>query len=85
LQEELGGYLAQIFSWVITLMRPEHISLAGAIADLGESLLDCAVAKTRELILPDLMDSVSFSLDNSSNLVAIGAVAQTLQQELGLV
>ncbi len=85
LQDELGGYLARIFSWIIALLRPEHISLSGGIADLGDSLLDCAIEKTKDLILPDLMKSVAFSLDNSSNLVAIGAVAQTLQQELGLV
>ncbi len=85
LQEELAEHLAQIFSWVIGLLRPNHISLAGDIADLGEDFLEYAVEKTQSLILPDLMRSVTFTLDNSANLVAIGAVAHTLQRELGLV
>lgn len=85
LQEELAGYLAEIFAWVIALLRPDHISLAGSIADLGDPLLKCATKYTEQLILPDLMRNVTFSLDNSSNLVALGAVAKTLQQELGLV
>ncbi len=85
LQEELARHLAQIFAWLIVLLRPDHISLAGTIADLGEPLLDCVIEKTRQLILPDLMKSMTFSLDNSSNLVAVGAIAQTLQKELGLV
>ncbi len=85
LQDELAGYLARIFAWVIVLLRPDHISLAGAIADLGEPLLESAIHETRQLVLPDLMSDMTFSLDNSSNLVAVGAIAQTLQKELGLV
>jgi predicted NBD/HSP70 family sugar kinase len=85
LQDELAGYLAQIFAWVIALLRPDHISLAGAIADMGDALLECAVEKTKQRVLPDLMRTITFSLTNASNLVAIGAVARTLQQELGLV
>ena len=78
-------YLAEIFAWVIALLRPDHISLAGSIADLGEGLLQYAVRHTGQLLLPDLMQNVTFSVDSSSNLVALGAVAKTLQQELGLI
>ena len=85
LQDELADYLAQIFAWIIALVRPDHISLAGTISDMGTSLLDCAVDKTRALISPDLMQTITFSQDNSENLVALGAVARTLQQELGLI
>lgn len=85
LQDELAGYLAQIFAWVIALLRPDHISLCGPIADLGDPLLTCAIEHTGQLLVPDLMRTISFSLNNTSSLVAIGAVAQTLQRELGLV
>jgi predicted NBD/HSP70 family sugar kinase len=84
-QDQLASHLAQIFAWVIVLLRPDHISLVGAIADLGEPLLESVIGKTRQLVLPDLMDRMTFSLDNSSNRVAVGAIAQTLQKELGLV
>lgn len=84
LQNELAGTLAQIFAWVIALLRPNHISLAGSISDLGQPLLDCVIEHTTILIAPAPMH-VTFSLDNSSNLAALGAVAYTLQQELGLI
>ncbi len=85
LQDELADHLARIFAWVIALLRPDHLSLAGAIADMGDPLLDCVIGKTQGLILPELMQSITFSLDNAPNLVAVGAVAQALQRELGLV
>lgn len=85
LQDDLARHLAQIFAWVIALLRPDHISLSGPIADLGEGLLACAIDHTKRLVVQDLMRTVTFSLNNASSLVAIGAVAHTLQRELGLV
>ncbi len=84
-QEELAEYLAQICSWVIMLMRPEHISLAGTISNMGQPLLDCVIDKTRELVQPDLLETITFSVDTSLHLVPLGAVAHTLQKELGLI
>ncbi len=85
LQSELSGYLAQVFAWMIGLLRPDHIALAGPIADLGQEFLDQTVTRTSQLILPELVQRVSFSLAESSNWVALGAIAQALQLELGLV
>ena len=87
LQDELGRYLAQVFAWIIGLLRPDHISLAGPIANFGPLLLEQAVQYTRQLVLPDLVEQVTFSLveSESSSLVALGAVAEGLRRELGLV
>ncbi len=85
LQDELSRSLAHVFAWTIGLLRLEHIALAGPIADLGQPLLESAVAHTRTLILSDLVDRVAFSLACSPHLVTIGAIAQSLQLELGLV
>jgi predicted NBD/HSP70 family sugar kinase len=85
LRDELTFYLAQVFAWIIAFLRPTHLSLAGAIADLGEEFLDCVIQKTRERVLPDLVRPVAFSVDNTSNLVALGAAAKAVRQELGLV
>ncbi len=85
LQNDLASYLSQIFAWTFTLLRPDHLSLAGGMADLGEPFLNRVIEKTRDLVWPDEMSAVSFSLDNATNLVAAGAVAQTLQKELGLI
>lgn len=85
IQDELSRYVAQIFAWIIGLLRPNHISLAGPIADMGQPLLDRAIARTHDLVLPALADSVTYSLTETNNLVTVGAIAQALHRELGLV
>lgn len=85
LLDELSGYLAQIFAWLIGLLRPDHITLAGPITNVGPALLERTIARTQQLVLPDLAQSVSYSLTESTNLVAVGAIAQALQRELGVV
>jgi predicted NBD/HSP70 family sugar kinase len=87
LQDELSRSLAQVFAWIIGLLRPDHISLAGPIANFGQPILDQAVYYTQQYMLPDLVWRVTFSLteSESSSLVAVGAVAQGLRRELGLV
>ncbi len=85
LRDELSQSLAQVFAWIIGLLRPDHVSLAGPIADLGEPFLAQTIAYTRALLLPDLVERVTFSLSTSPNLVALGAIAQALHLELGLV
>jgi predicted NBD/HSP70 family sugar kinase len=87
IQDELSRYLAQVFAWIIGLLRPDHITLAGPVANFGQPLLDQAVYYTQQFALPDLVQRVKFSLTEaeSSSLVAMGAVAQGLRRELGLV
>jgi predicted NBD/HSP70 family sugar kinase len=85
LQEEISFYLAQVFAWIIGLLRPNHISLAGPIAEMGQDLLDRTIDHTQQRVLPDLVQQVTFSLAEASNWVAVGAIAQALQLELGLV
>ncbi len=85
IQDELSDSLAQVFAWIIGLLRPDYIALSGPITDMGQPLLDQAVARTRELVLPDLADSVTYFLTETDHLVAVGAIAQALHRELGLV
>lgn len=85
LQDELADILAQVMAWVITLLHPQHITVAGRIAEMGDALLQRTTDKLETLIAPDLLQATTFSLSNDSNLVAMGAVAYTLQKELGLV
>ena len=82
---ELSESLATVFAWVIALTHPEHISLAGRIADLGEGFLARVIEKTGERVLPYLLQQTGFSVDDSANLVSIGAAATSVQHELGLV
>ncbi len=83
--DELSSGVAQIFAWAITLLRPQHLSLAGAIAALGENFLQLVTRKTATLILPDLIETMTFSIDETENRVAIGAAAKAVDLELGIV
>lgn len=85
LEDELATYLARIFSWIIALLHPKHISLAGGIADLGQNFLNVVVDKTCELVIPELVNATVFSLDNTHNLIPVGAAARAVRHELGLV
>jgi N-acetylglucosamine repressor len=85
----LSAQLATIAAWIVGLLNPDHISLAGDIVGLGERFLDQVVGKTAELIEPDLVEHITFSLAYSANLganlSAIGAVAQAIQHELDII
>jgi predicted NBD/HSP70 family sugar kinase len=85
LEDELSATIAQIFAWVIALLRPEHVSLAGAISALGDSFLMQVVDKTRHLLLPDLVDAMTFSVNETENLIGLGAAAKAVEIELGIV
>jgi len=68
--DELSGSLAQVMAWVMGLLRPDHISLAGAIVNLGDSFLEEVSQRTTALIAPELTYRVAFSLAYSGNLSA---------------
>ena len=82
---ELTEVLAQIMAWVIALLRPNHISLAGSITNLGKPFLDGVVARVESYLSPRLVGAVTFSLAYSANLSAIGAVAHAIQMELDVI
>lgn len=82
--DELSARLAMVISWVIGLLQPETISLAGPIADLGEAFLERVAEETAQLLAPVAL-SASFSLAYSPNLGALGAVALVLQKELAIL
>jgi predicted NBD/HSP70 family sugar kinase len=85
LHDELSRSLAKVFAWVIALLRPRHLTLAGRLALLGDEFLACAVEHTCSLVLPDLVRGTTCALETTENLVAVGAVAKAVQQELGII
>jgi predicted NBD/HSP70 family sugar kinase len=85
LHAEIEDVLAQIFAWVITLLRPDHLALAGGMADLGIPLLEQVRLKTARLIPHRFIENVRFSLATDTNLSAHGAIALALQKDLGLI
>jgi N-acetylglucosamine repressor len=86
LYDELAANLSQMFAWIIGLLRPNHVSLVGPIADLGDKLLERIATKVEYLLLPELVNHVHFSMaDDAQTLSAHGAVAQALRNELGIL
>jgi predicted NBD/HSP70 family sugar kinase len=86
LYDELAANLSQMFAWIIGLLRPNHVSLVGPIADLGDKLLERIAEKVEYLLLPELVNHVHFSMaDDAQTLSAHGAVAQALRNELGIL
>jgi predicted NBD/HSP70 family sugar kinase len=83
--DELAEHLAQVMIWVVGLLHPNHISLTGAIVNLGQPFLDRVVEKTQARLSPKLARGVKFSLAYSTNLSAIGAAAYAIQQELDVI
>lgn len=83
--DELSTHLAQITAWIVGLLRPEHVSLAGPIVNLGEPFLNQVVAKTETLLWAKIIRPIKFSLAYSGNLSAIGAAALALHRELDIL
>ncbi len=83
--EELSSHLAQVMGWIIGLLRPDHLSLAGPIVNLGDTFLQRVIAKTEAMLWPEVVHPVIFSLAYSGNLSAIGAAALALHRELDIL
>lgn len=82
--QELADHLALLCAWVIALLRPDHIVLVGPVADLGDALLARIAEKVAARFESESVDAVSFSFADSANVSALGAVANALQNELGI-
>jgi N-acetylglucosamine repressor len=85
LVDDLATNLGLVMAWVIGLLNPSHISLAGEIVDLGDAFLNAVRQKAKRRITPTLVDAVTFSLATTPNLSALGAVAQAMQRELDVI
>ena len=85
LVDELAGHLAQVFAWITALIRPDHIAMAGGVVELGDPFLDLVTRRAAELIPPDLLNAVTFSLAEDQTLSVTGTLAHALSRELGVL
>lgn len=85
LYQEVGEKIAHLLSWVIALMRPDHITLAGPLHNLGPLLIEIARAQLAARLGVDSLPRLGLSLVTDSYLSARGAMAYALEEELGLV
>jgi predicted NBD/HSP70 family sugar kinase len=83
--DELSTDVARIMAWIVGLLHPDHVSLAGPIVNLGEPFLREVVGKTEALLWQKVVAPVDFSLAYSGNLSAIGAAALALHRELDIL
>jgi predicted NBD/HSP70 family sugar kinase len=84
LYDEIAAPLAEVVAWSVALMDPDHVVLAGDLVDLGEPLLERVEAQTRWLLSAEKLYA-RFSLAEAVNLSALGAAAQAIQTELGIL
>jgi predicted NBD/HSP70 family sugar kinase len=85
LYDELARHLAQIFAWITGIIRPDHITLAGQIVEMGAELIALATERAANLLPPDLVDAVTFSLATDVTLSVSGTIAHALERELGVL
>lgn len=84
LTNELASVLAQVYTWIIGLIRPEEIVLAGQISDTGEPLLTAVRRCLSASLPPAMLDTLHLSLADRQQLMLRGAVVGALHLELGL-
>lgn len=82
---DLARRLAAPVAWIVALLRPDQLTLAGPVVDLGEPFLERLRNAVRERLPAGALDGVDFSLAYASRLGASGAVALALQKELAIV
>ncbi len=82
---ELATALARPLAWVVAVLQPTNVSLAGGVTDLGAAFLERLAEEAERLLGPGAMDEVTLGMAYSNRLGAMGAVALANQAELELV
>ncbi len=82
---ELAAGLARPLAWIVSLLQPTQVSLAGGVTDLGEVFLQRLAAEAGLLLGQGALDDLELTLAYSNRLGAMGAVALANLTELGLV
>ncbi len=82
---ELATGLAQPLAWVVQVLQPAYVSLAGGVTDLGEGFLDLLAQEATALLGPGALEEVELTMAYSNRLGAMGAVALASLAELELV
>ncbi|HEX7005038.1 MAG TPA: ROK family transcriptional regulator [Trueperaceae bacterium] len=77
--------LAPLVAWAVALIRPEHLSIAGPITDLGEEFVTALRSAAALWLPPQELEEVRLSLASTRLTGALGAVALALQKELAII
>jgi predicted NBD/HSP70 family sugar kinase len=85
LLEEIATILTRLYAWIITLMRPSDLVLAGAMSDVGDALLELVHGKLRKMLPEAAMQNTRLRRAESQYLSMQGALTNALAQELGVL
>lgn len=86
IRDEIASVLAQVSAWIIALMRPDEIVLAGVMSLMGQSLIDLTRDKLCTILPHSVVNATRLSLaELAQHLELRGAVAHGLHQDLGIV
>lgn len=81
----LAARLARLCAWVLLVLQPDQLSLAGGITELGDGFLELLRAQTAALLGEGATEHLGLSMAYSPHLASMGAVALALQRELELL
>lgn len=84
LLDEMATILARVYQWVIALMRPSEIVLAGAMSELGHVLLERVETKLHENVSSNSRNDIRLTQADPNYLSLQGALLYALQEELGI-
>lgn len=82
---ELAAGMAKPLAWIVSLLQPAHVSLAGGVTDLGDGFLERLAAEVESILGRGALNEVELSMAYSNRLGAMGAVALANLGELELV
>lgn len=85
LLEDISVTLTHIYAWILALMRPTQIVLAGQMSLIGKPLLNAVQQKLEDTFDARTLGRVSLTLAQDDDLTLQGAIANALQKELGIV
>lgn len=85
LVDEIAADLTEIYRWIIGLMRPDEIALAGSMSDTGDLLMSKITDNLHASLPARALSATRLTLARSRNLSVSGAVANAIHQELGIL
>lgn len=81
----LAKEIAHLAAWMIALNRPDHLSLLGDVAQLGESFLELLQQEMAGWLPHYMLDDLTFSVQESGQWAPLGAAAKAIQTILGIL
>lgn len=83
--DEVAESLAPLVAWAVALLRPDNLSIAGPVTELGDDFLASLRIASQAWLPTEELSAVQLSLADTKLTGALGAVALALQKELAII